>query len=304
MTGARDAGLFVLLSALWGVAFVVIKAGLAVLPPVLFAAFRYDVAGAVMLGYVAFTGDWRLRSRADYLAVLVGSTLVIGFYNALLFVGQSGVTSGVASILIATNPILAAVFSRALLGERLSALGAVGLGLGLVGVGLVAAPETLAVRELLSPALLLAAAASVALGSVLIQRLDAGIATEGLVAWSNALGAVVLHAVSAALGEPVPASITAEAVAAVAYLAVLASAAGYIVYFDLLDRLGAVEINLVSYAAPVFAVVVGWLALGERIGPSTVVGFLAIFAGFALVKRRAFRERLPGVEVVSGSQTE
>jgi len=63
-----------------------------------------------------------------------------------------------------------------------------------------------------------------------------------------------------------------------------------LIYFDLLDRLGPIEINLVSYVAPVFAAVSGWLFLNEAITSNTVAGFLIICVGFALVKRAAFRD--------------
>lgn len=294
----RNGGLFLLLSILWGTAFVAIKAGLAFVPPVLFAALRYDVAGAIMLGYAAYGGGyWRPRTRGDWTTVLVGATLVIALYNAFLFVGEQGVTSGVAAILVATNPLLATAFSRGILpSERLTLAGTVGLLLGFAGVGLVARPSRAALlaSDVIAPGLVLLAAASVALGSVLVQRIDGGISTEGTVAWSTALGAVLLHAAS--LGLPseslARAQFTTGALVAVGYLAVLASAVGYLIYFDLLDRLGAIEINLVSYATAIVAAVAGWLVLGETLDPLSLVGFLAILLGFALLKRDALRAQV------------
>lgn len=60
----RDLLLFVVLVIVWGSAFTAIKAGLKFFPPVLFAAFRYDLAEIVMLGYAAYVTD-RWRPRAD-----------------------------------------------------------------------------------------------------------------------------------------------------------------------------------------------------------------------------------------------
>lgn len=298
----RDGGLFLLLSVLWGTAFMAIKAGLAYMPPVLFAAFRYDIAGVIMLGYAAYTtDDWRPHSRADWVAVAVGSSLVIALYNAFLFVGEQGVTSGVAAILVATNPVLATGFSRLILSEeRLTPVGVAGLLLGFLGVGLVARPDPsdLLSGDLVPSGFVLLAAACVALGSVLVQRVESDISTEGMVAWSNALGAVLLHLVS--LGLPSESLdtvvVSTAAVVAVLYLAVFASAIGYVIYFDLLDRLGAIEINLVSYTAPVFAAVSGWLALGETLDTLAVVGFVGIAGGFLLLKRDALREALAVVD--------
>lgn len=121
-----------------------------------------------------------------------------------------------------------------------------------------------------------------------MQRLESAISTEGTVAWSCALGAVLLHGLSLGLAELLPGTaLTARALVSVVYLSVFASAVGYVIYFDLLDRLGAIEINLVSCTAPVFATVFGWLLLNETITPLTLVGFLTISAGFVLLKREA-----------------
>ena len=298
MSTYRNGALFLLLSVLWGTAFMAIKAGLAYIPPVLFAGFRYDIAGVIMLGCVAYaTDNWRPRSRADWVTVAVGSVLIIALYNAFLFIGQQGVTSGVAAILVALNPILATGFSRVFLpDERLSSIGVVGLLLGIVGVGLVARPNptNLLTSDFVASGFVLLAAVCVALGSVMVQRTDSTISTEGMVAWSNALGAVILHLISAGLPSESVSSVTIsiEALSVVLYLAVFASAIGYFIYFDLLDRLGAIEINLVSYAAPVFAAVSGWLVLDETLDLLSVVGFFGIFGGFLLLKRGAIREEL------------
>jgi drug/metabolite transporter (DMT)-like permease len=290
--------LFLLLSILWGTAFMAIKAGLAYIPPVLFAGFRYDIAGVIMLGYAAYaTDNWRPQSRSDWATVAVGSVLIIALYNAFLFIGQQGVTSGVAAILVALNPILATGFSRVFLpDERLTTVGIIGLLLGIVGVALVARPNpsNLLTNDFVAAGFVLLAAVCVALGSVLVQRTESSISTEGMVAWSNALGAVILHLVSAGLPSESISSVTISpgSVIAVVYLAVFASAIGYFIYFDLLDRLGAIEINLVSYAAPIFAAISGWLVLNETLDLLSIIGFVVIFGGFLLLKRDAIREEL------------
>jgi len=275
-----------------------IKAGLEFMPPVLFAAFRYDLAAVGMLGYAAYATDyWRPRSQADWTVVGISAILVIAFYNAFLFVGQQGVTSGVAAILIAMNPILATGFSRLLLpSEQLGAVESVGLFVGFLGVGLVARPTSSGVlaADLLAPGFVLLAAVCVALGSVLIQRVDGGLPAEGMVAWSTAFGAILLHAMSLALPSESLADITVttEAVVTLVYLAVFASAVGYVIYFDLLDRLGAIEINLVSYTVPIFAALSGWLVLSESVDVLSAVGFAMIFGGFVLLKRGALGEKV------------
>ncbi|MFB6302580.1 MAG: DMT family transporter [Haloferacaceae archaeon] len=293
----RNATLFVALAVAWGSAFTAIKAGLAFFPPVLFAAFRYDLAGVLMLGYAAYATDrWRPRARKEWLLVGVGGTLMIAAYHAFLFVGEQGTTSAAAAVVVALSPVLTTAFARALLpDERLTAVGTVGLLVGFVGVGVLSNPDPgdLVTARTVSLGLVLLAAASFALGSVLTRRIDAALPIETMEAWSMLLGAVVMHGASAALAESVgDVRWTTDAVLALAYLVVVASAGGFLIYFDLLDRLGPIEINLVSYAAPVAAAVTGLLLLGEEPTVATGVGFLLVLLGFVLVKRTAIRHEL------------
>lgn len=290
----RNAALFVLLSAAWGSAFTAIKAGLEFFPPVLFAAFRYDLAGILMLGYAMYASDrWRPRNRAEWTNVGIGGSLMIAAYHAFLFVGEQGTTSAAAAIVVSLSPILTTGFARAFLpDERLTAVGLVGLLVGFVGVGVLSKPDPtdLLNTRSLSMFLVFLAAASFALGSVLTRRIEAGLPIETMEAWSMLLGAVIMHGVSAGLAEPVAAvRWTPTAIAALLYLVVVASAVGFLIYFDLLARLGPIEINLVSYAAPVAAAVTGFLLLGETPTVYSVIGFLFILSGFVLLKRDALR---------------
>ncbi|APX96268.1 DMT family transporter [Natronorubrum daqingense] len=291
----RNALLFVTLAGIWGTAFVAISAGLEHFPPVLFAAFRYDIAGVLMLAYAIYAvDDWYPTRRGEWLLVAVGATLLIAAYHVFLFVGQQHTTAAAAAIVVSLSPVLTTGFARVLTPtDALSSVGIVGLAFGLVGVGLVARPdpEQLLTTDVVAILLVFCAATAFALGGVITRSLEATLPIETLEAWSMLGGAFVMHAVSLALGEPLePTAWThPEALGALGYLALVASAIGFLLYFDLLERLGAVEINMVSYVAPVFAALFGWLYLGEVVDAATVVGFGFIAAGFVLVKRTAIR---------------
>ncbi|MFB6110505.1 MAG: DMT family transporter [Halodesulfurarchaeum sp.] len=293
MSRARTVLAWLVLSAVWGTAFMAIKAGLTPFAeaPVLFAAIRYDLAGILMIGYVVATVErWRPRSRGEWLVVLVGGAFMIAGYHAFLFVGELSTTSAVAAVVVSLSPILTTGFARLLLpGRALTRQGVLGLGLGLVGVAVIAQPDPAALLESgLGELLVFMAALSFALGSVLATAADTDLPIETMEAWSMILGAIFLHAISLGLGERL-ASVawTPRALFALLYLSVASSAVGFLIYFDLLDRLGPVEINLVSYAAPIWAAATGWLVLGESISATTVVGFGVIAAGFWLIKREA-----------------
>ncbi|ADJ16121.1 DMT family transporter [Halalkalicoccus jeotgali] len=297
----RNVGLFAVVALVWGASFPAINIGLESLPPVLFAAFRYDIAALVLFGYVAYTGTaWRPTTYDDWLLIAVGGVLLIGAHFALLFTGQQYVTGGVASIVLSLTPVMMPVFALALLpNQRLGLTGVLGLALGLLGVGIIAqpSPEALAGGQLYGVGLLVLSATSFALGAVLTVRIRTTLPMLSLQAWMMGVGALSLHLTSAlhpaeSFGA---AEWTVAGVGAVLFLAVFASAIGYLAYFDLQEQVGPIETSLVSYATPVVATASGWALLGEPVTDATVLGFAVIAFGFWLCKWSTFTWKVTGL---------
>jgi len=287
---ATDVGLFLTLSTLWGLSFPAISVGLEHLPPVLFAAFRYDVAAALLLALATVrAGEWRPRGRDNLLAVAGGGVFLVAG-NGLLFVGQQTVPSGVAAIMQALVPIATALWAMALLGERLSPLGGAGVAVGFVGIGLIVQPDpgNLLAGDTLARLLVVGQVASVSLGGVLVQRAGPSLDRVPLTGWSMGLGAVLLHATSLGLGETAdPGAAVPTAVGAVVYLGVFSTAVAFVIYFTIHARHGAFQTALVAYLVPVVATVVGVVVLDETVGALALAGFALVAAGFVLLKRDA-----------------
>lgn len=281
---------FLLVSIFFGGTFVAAKAGQAYVPPLLLVAFRFDIAAVVLLGYVALTksrAELLPKTWGDVAGILAAGIFAIGLANGLLFVGQGSVTSGVGAILFALVPIFAPLFASGLLSdERLTAAGAVGTLVGLVGVAMVIdiTPATIAETFNGGAMIVLAGAVSLALGTVLIRRTEATLSSTVRTAWALPVSAVLLHALSAGVGESLAAvEWTLGAVVAIGYLSIFAGAVAYILYFGLLDEIGATHTSLVFYVSPIFATLGGWLLLGEAISTTTITGFGVVVVGFAIL---------------------
>lgn len=292
----RSLALFVGLAVLWGGSFPAIEVGLEYFPPVLFAAARYDVAGLVLLAYALVAAPrWRPTERAD-VSVIVASGLFMIAGNSLLFVGQQFTTSGVAAIIYSLVPILTTVAAWGLLpSERISAVGLVGILFGLVGVAAIARPDpaNLLAADVVGKGLVTLAAVSVAIGSVLVRRSESTLPQTTFTAWSMLVGAAILHAFSAAAGESLAGvAFPPVALGVLGYLAVFATAVAFLIYFYLLETFGPLETNLVAYAVPVVATVLGWAWLDEPVTAWTILGFVLILTGFVVLKRVALRAEL------------
>jgi drug/metabolite transporter (DMT)-like permease len=281
--------LFVLLATIWGGSFVAIEVGLERLPPLLFAALRYDVAGAIVLGYAAVTRErWLPTRRSEWLSVAVDGVLLIAAFHALLYLGQGYVSGAIAAIVVSLVPLLTVLFDHSLLGEEdVDSVGGAGLAFGFVGVAVVANPTGVGLGStaLVGVALVFLAAASFAFGSVASRPLRSRLPATAHIAWTMLAGGVVLHVASAVRGEAWAAAWTPTVFAAFAYLVLASSVLGYLLYFELLDRVGPAELNLVNYLVPVVAAVVSWALLGQVLGATALTGFAVVFVGFALLKR-------------------
>ncbi|WP_058366571.1 DMT family transporter [Haloparvum sedimenti] len=288
---------FVTLAVLWGGSFVAIEAGLHFFPPLLFAGVRYLLAGLVVLGYAAVVSDrWIPRDRTEWGAVAVAGTLVIAAYHALLYVGELHISGAVAAVLVSLSPVLTAAFAAALLpSQRLGPVELGGFLLGVVGVVVVADPSLGTLlsggsTELFGAGLVLAGAATFALGAVLLRPLRNDFSIVPMQGWAMVVGAVVLFAGAGVRGES-PAAVVwnATTVVTLAYLTILSGVIAFLIYFALLDEVGPAQLHLVGYAEPITAALISWLVLGHLIEGRAMVGFLVILAGFLVVERHAVR---------------
>jgi drug/metabolite transporter (DMT)-like permease len=290
----RAVGSFAVLALVWGLSFPAISVGLDSIPPLLFAAFRYDVAAALLLAYAMSVGGWRLRLPRNYAAAVAGGVFLVGA-NGLLFVGQQTVPSGVAAIIQGLIPIVTTLWALLILpDERLSAVGTVGIGLGFVGVGLVVRPDptNLLSTDVLGRTLVLGQVVGVALGGVLVQRARPDLDQTALAGWSMGIGAAILHAWSLGAGEPMSLPTTVRGAGAVLYLGVFSTALAFSIYFALIERYGALETSLVAYVVPVVATLAGVVLLHESVTVLSLAGFVVIFLGFVLLKRHALADLL------------
>jgi drug/metabolite transporter (DMT)-like permease len=288
--------LFGFVTLVFGTAFPAIKAGLSHFPPLLFVAARNYLAAALLLGYVGATATDRVpRTRRDWLAVLAGGAFLVGG-TGFGFVGQQYIASGVAAVIFSLSPILTGLLAWPLLpAERLSGRDVVGVLVGFLGVAIVLRPDPGALLdpELVGKVLVFTGVSLVALGAVLVRRSQSRLPVPALTAWAMVVGATIQLAAAFGAGESLGAvRVTPTSVATLLYLAAVVGAVGFVSYLSLMDAVGPLKANLTSYLTPVVALAVGRLWLGEQVGATTLLGFLVVVVGFALLERRALAAEL------------
>ncbi|SEH51667.1 Permease of the drug/metabolite transporter (DMT) superfamily [Halopenitus malekzadehii] len=259
------AAAFSLLAVLWGGSFVAIEIGLEYFPPLLFAGARYAIAGGIVLGYAMVVGTrWLPRTRTEWTSIAVTGVLVIAVYHAFLYVGELYVPAAIAAVVVSLSPVLTAAFAAVLLpNERVGPVEIGGFLIGILGVALIANPSTggLVSTELIGVGLVLASAASFALGAVLLRPLRTEFSIVALQGWAMVVGAGLLGVGAAVTGESIAdVTLTPAAIGTLAYLALLSGVVAFLIYFALLDTIGPTQLHLIGYAEPVTAAAASWLA--------------------------------------------
>jgi drug/metabolite transporter (DMT)-like permease len=277
--------LLLLLAAIWGASFMFIKIAVDELAPTTTMALRLVFSAIPLLAIVLYMrgfGPATTEMRSIVRAAMILGVLSTALPFTLIAWGETKIDSGVAAIGNASMPIFVALLAlRFRKSERATGSKAVGVVLGLIGVGVLAGvnPEggwagvagTLAV---------IVASISYAVSTLYIQTLLDNVHNDVLAAASVTWGAIFLAPLGAAQAPlHVP---SWGVIASVLALALLGTVAGQLLYFRLVYRYGSARASLVVYLLPVTALFYGALLLGEPITASAIVGLVLILTGTAL----------------------
>ncbi len=283
-------GLYAMLVLIWSSTWVAIKIGLEDTPPLLGAGVRFSVAGA---GLLLVAAALRRSLRTDIVLAALLGLLPFAFSYGLIYWGEQYVPSGLAAVLFGVMPIYVALLAAGLLkDEPVSGrlLGGVAIAVG----GLVLAfSESLALgdgeRAALGALACLVAPMASAVGNVAIKRRGEGLDAIVLNGWAMLGGGLVLLAVALA-GEDVGAAAwTAQALGAIAYLAVLGSAVSFVVLTLLLRELPAVTMSFIALLLPLGALAFGAVLYDEPITALALGGAALVGAGIAVAQWPARR---------------
>ena len=273
---------FVAVSVIWGSTYFGIRVTLESFPPFLIGALRFLVAGAALYAFARFRGEPAPKLN-EWRSALVTGALFFVVGNGMVNVAEKSVSSGLASVLVATMPLWAVLFSR-FTGERSSPRELLGIGLGLGGVAIMNLGGELRASPLGTAAALLAPMGW-ALGSIASKRMPLPAGTMMRTATQMLAGGAAMVLVSAALGERMHAAPTLRALVAVAYLTIFGSLVGFSAYAYLLRHVRASVATSYAYGNPVIAVGIGMIWAGERLDLLSAVGAVTVIAAVAVVAR-------------------
>ncbi|MFG6194467.1 EamA family transporter [Nonomuraea sp. JJY05] len=283
--------------AIWGTTYLVTTELLPPGRPLLAAVIRALPAGLFLVALTRRlpTGIWWWRA-------LVLGALNIGVFFALLFVGAYRLPGGVAATVGAIQPLLVALLSAGLLGERLSPRTLLAAVAGVAGVSLLVLRAD-ARLDALGVAAALGGAVVMALGVVLSKRWQSPAPLLATTGWQLVAGGVLLLPVALLVEGPPPAALTGANLAGYAYLTIIGSALAYVLWFRGLRLLSATKVTFLGLLSPVVATALGWLVLGQELTAAQALGALVVLAALVAAQRRPARTLTATPRVLVGKES-
>ncbi|QRI65500.1 DMT family transporter [Shinella sp. PSBB067] len=297
---ARTWGLLALLGMIWGGSFFFARIAVAHVPPATLVLLRVGIAAVALHVYIAGRFDIYATLRARWREFLLLGLVNNAVPHMLIFLGQTQIGAGLASILNATTPIFTVLIAnRMTADEKLSPEKIAGCLIGFLGTAVLIGPRALApfagdggppLWALVLPVL---AAASYGLAATYGKRFR-GVAPPVIAAGQLSASTLLMLPVSLMLDSPWQLALPPlSAILAVLALALLSTAYGYILFFRIMAAAGATNTSLVTLLVPPSAILSGMLFLGERLTPLGILGMVLVLLGLVVLDGRALARLRP-----------
>jgi drug/metabolite transporter (DMT)-like permease len=283
----RDVVLLLLLALIWGNSFLFIKLAVASLPPLWIVAIRMTLGGVFLVVVaVALRRDLSLGPGMLSDLGLIG---IIG--TGLPWLGQAWaqqfLESGLTAMLNSFTPVATLIVAVLAKQERLYRNRVLGLVVAMAGTLMIVRGEVHAGRSTAALATAVLATVGYAIGAVLTRaRISGRVPALPASAIQLCLGALVLLPVAWGTSGPPRASLAPEVLGALLALGVLGTGVAFVIYFSLVQSVGATNASMVTYLVPFVGITAGVLVRGERFAPNVFAGGALLITGVWLAQRR------------------
>ena len=259
----------------WGLGFTLAKIGLEQFPTLLIMSIRFGIAGLVL---VWFTKPPWGHMREIFMVALIGSTIQYG----LTYNGLRGIDASTGAILVQLEGPILALMGVFLLKEKLGITRALGMGLAVIGVIIIAGEPRLD-GQLDSVLLLIVGSAVWAIAQIMVSRLK-GISGITILAWVAIMATPQMLIASLIIEDGQWLAITTASYidwSIILYLALIMTVLGYSVWYHLLNSVDVSKVSPFLMLLPITSIIAGMILLDEKFTSSMAIGGLMIMAGVA-----------------------
>lgn len=269
----------------WGFSFIWIKIVYRELSPAAMVFFRFVLATAFMLIYLAFFRRARQMQRKHLLWFIL-----LGFFDPFLYflfesLGLSLVDASTAAVIVATTPLFAPAAAFLMYRERISPGFFAGLIISMFGVFLViVSPDYSFSAEPLGVLFMFLAVISSIAYLAVLKKLSSDYRPMTIITYQNIFGLLFFTPVFLFYGMDglTLESFTFPVVISLAQLALFATCLAFIFYVYALHNMGINKTTIFINATPIFTAFFAWLLLGDELSLRKVMGIAIVIAGLSL----------------------
>ena len=283
---------------LWGSTYLGIELAGETIPPLFAVGARFLAAASLMFAFTVLRrGASALRVGRNELASCALIGVLLPGSNAMLFIAERRVPTGLASLIIGTVPLWI-VLLRMLTGDRPPRAALVGVIVGFGGLVLLVRPSGDAP---LWPLLLVVGAAMLwAAGAFLSSRLPMPRDSFAATSYEMLTGGLILLPIGLAVTHPHFSNFSGRSIGGFFYLVTFGSVIGYTAFVWLLDNAPIGKVATYAYVNPVVAIALGAIVLHESLTWTIAAGAVLVLACVAIVVRR---ESIPAEAEAVGAGT-
>ncbi|SIS59512.1 Threonine/homoserine efflux transporter RhtA [Roseivivax lentus] len=270
-------------AAMWSSAFTSARVIVQAAPPLYTLSLRFFISGLIAVGIARAMGQtWHL-SRAQWRAVVIFGLCQNAIYLGLNFIAMQRVEASLAAIIASTMPLIVALLAWTVWREKLPRRGVAGLFAGIVGVAIIMGARLSGGADLPGIVLCIVAALSLAVATLTVQNTSAKGNVLMVVGLQMFVGAAAL-ALPALLFEELVIAWSGTLVFAFWYTVLVPGVLATLVWFLLVDRIGATRSATFHFLNPFFGVVIAWALLGEPLSLWDGLGVVVIAGGILAVQ--------------------
>lgn len=280
---------FAAIYVIWGTTYLAIGMMVKTIPPYLGAGSRFLIAGLLLYAFLRLRGTPRPTLRQWGWASLAGILLLVGGNGSIVW-AQKTVPSGIASIIVATEPLWIVVVSWLLFkGGRPTLLEGAGILGGFAGMAFLVGPSLFAHGSGIDPfgaALLVFATISWAFGSMVSRHADLPESASLAMGMEMTVAGAAMLLLAFPKGDWAQFSLSAVSRTSFLgwlYLIVFGSWIGFVAFFFLMRHCRPSRAATYAYVNPLIAVFLGWLVAGEPLTARTLVATAVILVSVAIV---------------------
>jgi drug/metabolite transporter (DMT)-like permease len=282
---------FLLLCLIWGTTYAAIKIGSASTPPMLGLAVRYGFALVILLAAILITKRKIPVDKSSLKIYAVVGIFSMGLSYLCTYWGMQYIPSGLSSLLWATFPLCIGIFANFMIpAEKLNARHLLSIILAILGVTRIISDWQLVLdfKVFVGCLVVLAGVILAAYPNVYLKARDNGYDSLVLTAVAILIGAVINTTGALLTGQFQRMTWSMVNIGSAAYLGVFGSAAAFIIYYSLLQKIEVVKLSFVTFISPIVAVLIGLIFLNETITLNEIFGVGLIFAGLFLYDFRKY----------------